>query len=70
MFDLIKHLNENNIDYTVSDIGNITVFGDLRLSDTPITTLPENMFVRGILCLRGTRITKLPESLIAGKVLW
>lgn len=70
MFDLIKHLNENNIDYTVSDIGNITAFGNLNLRDRGIDALPDNLTVGGKLDLRCNPITKLPESLMAVTVLW
>ena len=40
--------------------------GDLDLSETPITTLPEGLTVAGDLDLSGTQITSLPEGLTVG----
>ena len=40
--------------------------GDLDLSGTPITALPEGLTVGGWLDLRGTPITALPEGLTVG----
>lgn len=40
--------------------------GDLDLSGTPITSLPEGLTVAGSLDLRGTQITSLPEGLTVG----
>jgi hypothetical protein len=40
--------------------------GDLDLSNTSITTLPDNLTVGGSLDLRGTRITTLPDNLTVG----
>ncbi len=70
MFDLIKHLNENNINYTVSDIGNITVFDNLNLRNRGVDALPDNLTVGGDLRISDTPITTLPESLMAVTVLW
>ena len=38
-------------------------FGDLHLSYTPITSLPNNLKVGGGLYLRSTKITSLPDNL-------
>jgi hypothetical protein len=40
--------------------------GDLNLSDTPITSLPDNLSVKGDLDLRDTKITSLPDNLSVG----
>ena len=40
--------------------------GDLNLSDTPITSLPDNLEVGGSLYLRDTKITSLPDNLKVG----
>ena len=40
--------------------------GDLDLSNTPITSLPEGLTCGGSLYLRGTPITSLPEGLTCG----
>ena len=40
--------------------------GDLDLSDTPITSLPDNLKVGGYLDLSGTPITSLPDNLKVG----
>ena len=37
--------------------------GDLDLSDTPITTLPQGFIVKGDLNLSNTKITTLPKDL-------
>ena len=47
-----KLMNENN--------------GNLDLSWTQITSLPEGLKVGGSLYLRGTQITSLPEGLTVG----
>ena len=46
--------------------GAITVGGWLDLSDTGITSLPDNLTVGGGLYLRGTGITSLPDNLTVG----
>ena len=40
--------------------------GNLNLSNTPITALPEGLTVSGDLDLSGTPITTLPESSTVG----
>jgi hypothetical protein len=40
--------------------------GDLNLRNTPITSLPNNLKVRGYLDLRNTPITSLPDNLSVG----
>ena len=40
--------------------------GNLDLSDTPITSLPEGLEVSGCLDLNDTPITSLPEGLMVG----
>ena len=40
--------------------------GNLDLSNTKITTLPDNLTVGGWLDLRGTKITALPDNLTVG----
>jgi hypothetical protein len=41
--------------------------GNLNLSNTPITSLPDNLTkVGGTLNLRGTKITSLPDNLTVG----
>ena len=40
--------------------------GDLDLSETPITTLPDGLAVAGNLYLSGTQITSLPEGFTVG----
>ena len=44
--------------------------GDLDLSETPITSLPEGLTVAGNLYLSGTQITSLPEGLTVGGSLY
>ena len=44
--------------------------GNLDLSETPITSLPEGLTVRGSLDLEGTPITSLPEGLVVGGSLY
>ena len=39
------------------------VVGDLYLTGTPITALPDNLTVQGALYLRRTQITALPDNL-------
>ncbi|EBS2695585.1 hypothetical protein ZQ65_20090 [Salmonella enterica subsp. enterica serovar Newport] len=64
MFDLIKHLNENDIEHTVSDLGNITVTGNLDLRHVSgVDALPDNLTVVGALNLSYTSITNLPDNL-------
>lgn len=71
MFDLIKHLNENNIEHTVSDLGNITVTGNLDLRHVSgVDALPDNLTVGGSLNLRDTSITALPDNLTVGEVVF
>ena len=60
----IKYLN--NIYYTISESGCISVGGSLDLENTQITALPEGLSVGGSLDLRGTQITALPEGLSVG----
>ncbi|EJL1706357.1 hypothetical protein NL898_003588, partial [Salmonella enterica] len=67
MFDLIKHLDKNDIQHTVSDNGNITVTNNLNLEDvSDVDALPDNLTVGGWLYLRGTSITTLPDNLTVG----
>jgi hypothetical protein len=40
--------------------------GDLDLSDTPITSLPNNLKVGGYLDIYNTKITSLPDNLQVG----
>ena len=40
--------------------------GDLDLTNTPITSLPDNLKVGGDLYLSGTKITSLPDNLKVG----
>ena len=40
--------------------------GDLDLTNTPITSLPDNLEVGGGLYLSGTKITSLPDNLEVG----
>ncbi|MFA5153661.1 MAG: hypothetical protein WC554_13965 [Clostridia bacterium] len=49
--------------YSIDDKLNITVKGDLYLSNTKITRLPDNLTVNGGLYLRNTKITSLPDNL-------
>ena len=44
----------------------IVVDGDLDLDETPITSLPDNLYVGGYLDLRETQITSLPDNLHVG----
>lgn len=44
--------------------------GDLSLSNSEITELPEGLKVGGNLFLRNTKITKLPEGLEVGGKIW
>jgi hypothetical protein len=46
------------------------VIGDLNLSNTPITSLPDNLKVGGDLGLRNTQITALPDNLKVGENLY
>jgi hypothetical protein len=46
--------------------GSISVVGDLTISGTQITALPEGLSVGGGLDLSGTQITALPEGLSVG----
>jgi hypothetical protein len=45
---------------------NLTITGNLDLSDTPITSLPEGLKVSGNLDLGNTLITSLPDGLEVG----
>ena len=45
---------------------NLTVDGDLFLTNTLITELPDNLIVGGSLCLNYSNITKLPDNLTVG----
>ncbi len=64
--NLINYLNKFGIHYTVETNGGLTVGGWLDLSDTNITSLPDNLTVGGGLDLRGTNITSLPDNLTVG----
>ena len=44
--------------------------GNLDLSDTPITKLPDNLKIGGSLDLRNTKITSLPDNLKVGGSLY
>jgi hypothetical protein len=44
--------------------------GDLNLSNTPITSLPQDLQVKGNLYLRNTPITSLPQGLKVGGSLY
>lgn len=66
--ELIKYLDENNIDYVIAD-GNITVGGYLLYlrGCTGLTELPDGLTVGGFLDLRGcTGLTQLPDGLTVG----
>jgi len=63
---MIEFLKKNNIEYTVSESGAVTVGGYLYLRGTAITALPDNLTVGGYLDLRGTDITALPDNLTVG----
>ena len=47
----------------------LDIEGDLDLSETPITSLPEGLKVGGDLDLGWTKITSLPEGLEVGGIL-
>ena len=49
--------------YKINDDLSIDVIGNLYLTGTPITSLPDNLSVKGSLDLRGTQITSLPDNL-------
>ena len=44
--------------------------GDLNLTNTPITSLPQGLTVRGYLNLNNTPITSLPQGLTVGDSLY
>ncbi len=48
------------------DKGAIVIEGDLILQGTPLTSLPDNLCVTGLLDLCGASITALPENLTVG----
>ena len=48
----------------------LDVKGDLDISDTQITSLPDNLKVGGYLGLVNTKITSLPNNLEVGEDLW
>ena len=55
--------------YTPSEfrnLKNLKVVGDLDLSNTNITSLPDGLEVGRDLTLRGTKITSLPDGLKVG----
>lgn len=60
-----KLLDERNIRYTINN-GQIRVEGDVDLSGSQITTLPQRLRVDGRLDLSNTQITILPEDLHVG----
>ena len=64
-----KWFSELGIDeskYLIDDDLNIKVEGDLWLSNTGITELPDNLTVEGSLWLSNTGITELPDNLTVG----
>ena len=56
--------------YTIDKDFNINVYGDLDLSGTKITSLPNNLNVGRGLFLEGTKITSLPDDLSVGGKIW
>ena len=61
-----KDLNLSNLNFEPKLPDNLTVYGDLDLSDTPITSLPSGLKVGGGLFLEGTQIKQLPSDLKVG----
>src|ERR1017187_2853093 len=59
--DLLEDLLKFNPKFKIPD--NLTVNGDLWLSNTSITSLPDNLTVNGYLNLSNTLITSLPDNL-------
>ena len=57
----------NRSKYTIDDVLNIKVKGDLDLWKTQITKLPDNLSVDGGLDLEGTNISELPDNLTVGE---
>ena len=64
----LKKWNRHN-EVFVKD-GRVTVVGNLYLSYTNITELPDNLTVGGYLDLRNTNITELPDNLTVGGYLY
>ena len=62
---LKEYLIKAGIDFEEKD-GVITVGGGLDLSNTGITSLPDNLTIGGWLDLRNTGITSLPDNLTVG----
>ena len=52
--------------YTIDDKLNIFFEGNFHLSNTKITSLPDNLSVGGSLGLENTQITSLPDNLSVG----
>ncbi len=66
---IIKWFSDLGIDesrYEILPDLSIKVNGNLDLSNTPITSLPDNLTVGGSLYLRNTQITSLPDNLTVG----
>ncbi|WP_345994598.1 DUF551 domain-containing protein [Sodalis praecaptivus] len=62
MNDFIEVLQEKQVPYSIAG-DKIFVAENLDLSDTSITSLPDNLRVGGWLDLSGTSITRLPKNL-------
>ncbi|HPI81825.1 MAG TPA: hypothetical protein PK122_01130 [Candidatus Paceibacterota bacterium] len=67
---IIKWFSDLGIDesrYEILPDLSIKVNGNLDLSNTPITSLPDNLTIGGDLYLRNTQITSLPDNLTVGR---
>src|ERR1035437_5384125 len=59
--ELLSDLLKFNPQFKIPN--NLTVNGNLDLSNTKITSLPDNLTVKGSLYLSNTKITSLPNNL-------
>ena len=59
-------LNINPNNYIINPDLSVEYKENLNLSNTPITSLPNNLSVEGGLDLRNTLITRLPDNLSVG----
>ena len=59
-------LDLSNLNFEPKLPDNLTVYGDLDLTNTPITSLPDNLEVHRYLDLTNTPIKELPSGLKVG----
>ena len=56
-----------NVDSKIVFPDNLDIFGDLKVGESNIDSVPRKLVVRGNLDIRGTKIKKIPRDIMVHK---